>query len=94
MMLTKLPLATQRFDEPTTVTVEASWAAICENDIDWMEGEHFDHIEAAISIDVTPTLVTISTVRTLAAWKRGEEGAGRAIYEIPRKSLEAIYVSS
>jgi hypothetical protein len=88
----ELPVADHRFPEPTRVVIEASWEVIAEQDLDTLDGEQYDSIDAVTSIDVSRGEVTFTTVRTLAAWKRGEENAGRGTWTFPRSAIASIHV--
>lgn len=92
----KIGIRSHHFRAPTRIAVEASWDVIRQHDLDTDTGEHFDHIDGVISIemidgDSRATIVRISTVRTHEAWKRGEPNAGRAVYDFPRETLENIW---
>jgi len=89
----KIGVKTHNFRAPTRIAVEASWDVIRQFDLDTHTGEHFDHIDGVISVEVIERgkMVRISTVRTWEAWKRGEPNAGRAIYDFPRETLEDIW---
>ena len=84
-------LSSHQFTEPTTVCVEASWEGITEHELNDFEGEQFAHISAVISIEVTDRQVTLSTVRTIDAYRRGVPNAGRDSLTIPRRHVEALH---
>jgi hypothetical protein len=88
---TKLPLADRDFETPTRVVVEASWQTIHDLDLNEWQGEHFSSIDAVIRIEVSRETVALETVRTLAAWQRGEPSAGRGRWEFPRSAIAAIH---
>ena len=88
----KIAIADRTFDAPTTIVIEASWEIIHAQGLDTDEGEHFDRIEGVVSIEVERDTVAFITVRTHAAWKRGEPNAGRGRWEFPRPSIEAIWI--
>ena len=90
--MTRIPIETRTFDAPTRVCIEAAIDTIIELDLDTFEGEHFDYIDAVISLNVTPATVTLTTVRTHAAWARGVPNAGRGSLVIPRASIEALHI--
>jgi hypothetical protein len=92
MSKTRIPIETRTFDEPTRVVVEASLDTIIELDLDTLEGGQFDSFDAVISVNVTRETVTLTTVRTHAAWARGVPNAGRGSFVIPRKSLAALWI--
>ena len=90
-MATTLPLQSRTFEAPTAVVVEASWDVILDQNLDTLEGEHFDRIDAVISITVDPDTITLETVRTHAAWRRGEANAGRGTWTFPRSAIAALH---
>lgn len=89
----RLTMESRVFDGPTTVTIEAGEEVIREQRLNTLDGEEFDKIEAVVSMDVTRDRVTFTTVRTHAAWKRGEANAGRGTWEFPRSALAGVYVA-
>lgn len=80
------------FSEPTRITLEASNDVIIEQGLNTLLGEQYDTLDAVISITVEPGEITITTVRTHAAWKRAEPNAGRGEWTFPRSSISSIYV--
>lgn len=95
--MNRIGIRTHNFRTPTRIAVEASWDVIRKFDLDTHTGEHFDHIDAVISIEVIPDhdpkreVIRISTVRTIEAWRRGEPNAGRATYDFTRDMLADIW---
>lgn len=90
----RLPLQSRTFEQPTTVTLEASWDVILEQHLSMLEGEQFDRVPNVISISVDPiaATVTLETVRSLEAMRRGVPNAGRGTFVVPIAALEHIYV--
>lgn len=89
----KLGIRNHGFGGPTRIAVEASLDVVLKFGLDTITGEQFDHIDGVISIEMIErgTVVRISTVRTIEAWKRGEPNAGRATYDFPRETLAEIW---
>jgi uncharacterized protein YgiM (DUF1202 family) len=79
--------------EPVTVTIEASADMIAELELDTAAGDHYDHIGSVISIEQdSKGEVTITSTRSVEAWRKGEPNAGRGVWVFDRSMLERIYL--
>jgi hypothetical protein len=78
--------------EPVTVTLEASADMIAELELDTSAGHHYDHIGSVIAIEEDKGTVTITSTRSIEAWREGLPNAGRGVWEFKRSMLERIYV--
>ena len=87
-----IPLQSTTFVAPISVTLEASIDTIADQGLDTFAGEHFDHLESVIALEVTRDVVRFTTTRSHAAWRRGEPNAGRGVFELPIASLEAVWL--
>lgn len=87
----QIGIRAKHFMLPTKIAVEASLDVIATFDLDQRTGEHYSHIDGVISIEVNGDTISITTVRTYEAWRRGEPNAGRTVYEVPRDSVANIW---
>jgi hypothetical protein len=78
---------------PTVITVEASWETCRDMDLDTFAGEQYDTIPSAISVMDDGSNIVIETVRTIEAWKRGEENAGRGKWTFPKQDLKRVLIA-
>jgi hypothetical protein len=79
------------FKDPVTLTVEASWDVIHELGLNEDQGEQYDRIMGAISIEDTMEGLRIVSVRTFEAYKRGAPNAGRGEWFFPPGQVERIW---
>lgn len=79
------------FKEPTTLTVEASWDVIHELDLNEEQGEHFDKILGAITLEDTREGLRIVAVRTHEAYRKGHPNAGRGEWHFKPGQVERVW---
>jgi len=82
----RIPILSRNFHDPVTLCVEASLDVIWKQDLDTLEGEHYDYIRDVIAVAVTQETVAIETCRTI-------EDPTRMRLELPRRAVANLYTS-
>ena len=77
---------------PTNVVIEASFEVICEQNLNTLDGEQYDHINNVISVNDDGENITFTTVRSIEAFKRGEPNAGRAVWTFAHGMIDCIMI--
>jgi hypothetical protein len=79
--------------KPATITVEASEQVIAACNLNTLDGEQYDHVTNAVRVVDDGTTVSITTTRSLEAWRAGEPNAGRGTWEFTHDKLASVRVN-